>query len=132
MKPLSIVDSHVHFWNPARFRYAWLDELPILNRTFLPADFTVASEGSNVDKMIFVESGCDPAQNLSEVNWISALAQTLHTTSFEPGILLLLTRQCIAYTRLTRQATCEADPWSLRSDYGIRCASQTRKNTRLT
>jgi L-fuconolactonase len=25
--------------------------------------------------MIFVESGCDPAQNLSEVNWISALAQ---------------------------------------------------------
>ncbi len=75
MNSLSIVDTHVHFWNPARFRYAWLDGLPGLNRAFLPADFATASLNSNVGKMIFVESGCELAQSLDEVNWVSALAQ---------------------------------------------------------
>ena len=70
----NIVDSHVHFWDPARLRYPWLESLPELNRAFLPADF--ATDGSNVGitKMIFVEGGCESSQNLAEVDWISALA----------------------------------------------------------
>jgi L-fuconolactonase len=76
MNKLSIVDSHVHLWNPAQLRYSWLDSLPTLNRAFLPADFAAASAGSSVDKIIFVESGCEPAQSLAEVNWISYLANT--------------------------------------------------------
>ena len=76
MSALSIVDSHVHLWNPAEFRYSWLDGLPTLNRAFLPADFAAASVNSNVSKMIFVECGCEPTQSLAEVNWISDLAKT--------------------------------------------------------
>ena len=75
MKALSIVDSHVHFWNPARLRYSWLDGLPALNREFLPSDFAAASANSNVTKIIFIESGCEPVQNLAEVNWASALVK---------------------------------------------------------
>jgi predicted TIM-barrel fold metal-dependent hydrolase len=45
MNTLSIVDSHVHLWNPAQLRYSWLDGLPALNRAFLPADFVAASGG---------------------------------------------------------------------------------------
>ncbi|HEY3932969.1 MAG TPA: amidohydrolase family protein, partial [Verrucomicrobiae bacterium] len=76
MSELSIVDSHVHLWNPAQLRYSWIDGLPALNRAFLPADFASASVNSNVGKMIFVECGCEPAQSLAEVNWISDLAKT--------------------------------------------------------
>jgi L-fuconolactonase len=75
MNALSIVDSHVHLWNPSRFRYAWLDELPVLNRTFLPADFVTASSSANLNKIIFVECGCRPNQSLAEVDWVSALAK---------------------------------------------------------
>jgi L-fuconolactonase len=75
MNASSIVDSHVHLWNPAQFRYAWLDGLPALNRAFLPADFSTASASADVRKMIFVECGCEPTQSLAEVNWISSLAE---------------------------------------------------------
>lgn len=75
MNELSIVDSHVHWWNPAQLRYPWLDGLPALNRAFLPVDFAAASANSNVGKIIFVECGCKPEQSLAEVNWISDLAK---------------------------------------------------------
>jgi L-fuconolactonase len=75
MSASSIVDSHVHLWNPAQFRYTWLDGLPALNRRFLPADFSSASASADVSKMIFVECGCEPAQSLAEVDWISDLAK---------------------------------------------------------
>jgi len=76
MSTLSIVDSHVHLWNPAQLRYSWLDGLPALNRAFLPMDFGTASANSNVGKIIFVECGCEPAQSLAEVDWISNSAKT--------------------------------------------------------
>ncbi|MGD1089902.1 MAG: amidohydrolase family protein, partial [Verrucomicrobiota bacterium] len=75
MNALSIVDSHVHLWDPEQFRYAWLDESPVLNRTFLPANFLAASASANVNKIIFVECGCEPKQSLAEVDWVSALAK---------------------------------------------------------
>jgi predicted TIM-barrel fold metal-dependent hydrolase len=75
MSVLSIVDSHVHLWNPTQFRYAWLDGLPALDRPFLAADFSSASASADVRKMIFVECGCEPAQSLAEVDWISGLAK---------------------------------------------------------
>ncbi len=74
MSPLPIVDSHVHLWNPAQLRYKWLKKLPVLDRAFLTADFSAASKNADVKKIVFVESGCEPAQSLAEVDWISALA----------------------------------------------------------
>ena len=74
--PVPIVDSHVHLWDPAQFRYRWLDGLPMLNRAFKPADFSAASVSADVSKFIFVECGCEPAQNLAEVDWISNLTKS--------------------------------------------------------
>jgi L-fuconolactonase len=74
MNAPSIVDSHVHFWNPAQLRYSWLDGLPALNRAFLPVDFAAASADSNVSKIIFIEGGCGPAHGLTEVGWACVLA----------------------------------------------------------
>jgi L-fuconolactonase len=75
MNLAAIVDSHVHLWDPARFRYAWLEGLPTLNRAFLAADYAAASATAGVGKFIFVECGCEPAQRLAEVDWASALAK---------------------------------------------------------
>ena len=75
MSALSIVDSHVHLWDPVRLRYSWLDGLPTLNHPFLLPDFAVASATANVTKLIFVECGCEPTQNLTEVDWVSSLAK---------------------------------------------------------
>jgi L-fuconolactonase len=74
MNGFSIVDSHVHFWNPAELRYSWLDGLPALNRAFLPAEFSEASKTSNVTKLIFIEAGCESAQSLAEADWVGRLA----------------------------------------------------------
>jgi L-fuconolactonase len=53
--PFPIVDAHVHFWNPAKLNYPWLASVPSLNRTFLPEDYSAATNKANVGKMIFVE-----------------------------------------------------------------------------
>jgi len=71
---VTIIDSHVHLWDPAQFRYAWLDGLPTLNRAFLPMDFAMQTAG-NAGKIIVVESGCEPGQSLAEVDWITSLAK---------------------------------------------------------
>jgi L-fuconolactonase len=73
---VTIVDSHVHLWDPAQFRYRWLDGLPALNRPFKPADFRAASSSADVSKFIFVECGCEPVQSLAEVDWISSMAKS--------------------------------------------------------
>ena len=73
-RSFSIVDAHVHFWNPQRLNYPWLAELPGLNRAFLPADFQAAAKTDTAEKLIFVECGCEAAQNGDEVKWISQLA----------------------------------------------------------
>jgi len=72
--PLSIVDAHVHFWNPQRLNYPWLAGLPALNRAFLPEEYSTTTKNAGVSKMVFVECGCEPAQNRDEVKWISELA----------------------------------------------------------
>jgi L-fuconolactonase len=71
-----IVDAHVHLWNPERFRYAWLDDLPALRRPMLLAELSKASQSATVSKFIFVECGCESSQSLEEVDWANGLADT--------------------------------------------------------
>ncbi|MDB6017198.1 MAG: amidohydrolase 2 [Pedosphaera sp.] len=75
MNELSIVDSHVHWWEPALFKYSWLDGLPALNRAFLPAEMAEASATAKVGKLIFVECGGEAEQGIAEVDWVSNLAK---------------------------------------------------------
>ena len=71
---LKIVDSHVHFWEPSRLRYAWLDDLPPLNRTYLPDH--VPRQGANwkIDRLVFVQADCAAEQGLLEADWVTSLA----------------------------------------------------------
>lgn len=65
---MTVVDSHVHVWDPARLDYAWLADTG-LNRAMLPADVDRAGAGTN--DMIFVQaSDGDP---LAEARWVDQL-----------------------------------------------------------
>ncbi|HEY7236326.1 MAG TPA: amidohydrolase family protein [Gemmatimonadaceae bacterium] len=62
-----IVDAHVHFWDPAAFQYPWLDDLPTLQRPFLPGELPV-------EQCIAIEANCLPEQSDREVQWFEHLA----------------------------------------------------------
>jgi L-fuconolactonase len=72
--PEGIVDAHVHYWDPSLLPYDWLKGLPSLDRSFLPEDFSMASTGASISKIVFVESGCDVSRALDEVDWVTSLA----------------------------------------------------------
>lgn len=67
---MKLIDSHVHFWDPQKLRYVWLDNLPTLNRVFLTQHVP-----ARVDEIVFVQADCAAAQSLDEVNFVTALAQ---------------------------------------------------------
>lgn len=74
MSPIPFIDTHVHLWDPARLTYRWLAGVPPLNRAFLPADFRFAAGRAMPDRVVFVECGRDPSENVTEAEWVSSLA----------------------------------------------------------
>jgi L-fuconolactonase len=74
MPGFPVVDSHVHFIDPRRFRYAWLANRPAIARPFLPADLTRLAGGINIEAIVFVEAWPDPRQHLAEAAFAQELA----------------------------------------------------------
>lgn len=70
------VDSHVHFWNPQRLRYGWLAGEPSLNKKHEPPELAQAATGLPLDKIVFVQCDCDPAQAAEEATYVAELART--------------------------------------------------------
>jgi len=73
--PPAIVDSHVHFWDPAQLHYPWLDGVPSLHRAFLPRDYAAATGHIPIDRIVFVEANCRPAEARREVELVERLAE---------------------------------------------------------
>lgn len=71
-----IIDSHIHLWDPNHLTYPWLEEVPDINRPFLPDDFSNSVGDYPVCGQIFVQAACLPEQGLDEVEWVSQLAKT--------------------------------------------------------
>ncbi|MDR2402974.1 MAG: amidohydrolase, partial [Spirochaetaceae bacterium] len=76
MIDFGIVDAHVHIWDTGKLRYPWLDDVPFLNRTFTLAEYRTACGTVPVDKMVFLQCECDPAQHLEELAWVTGQAET--------------------------------------------------------
>ncbi len=70
-----LIDSHIHFWQPAHLRYEWLESVPTINRPYEPADLAKAAEGLPLVGIVFVQADCVAADGLHEVAWVSELAQ---------------------------------------------------------
>ena len=72
----SVIDSHVHFWQPQRLRYLWLDEVPAIRHPFTPHELSQATQAIDLQKIVFVQADCVPEQGLDEVEWITELARS--------------------------------------------------------
>jgi len=75
-RPKSIIDSHVHLWDPRTFRMAWLDSEPSIRQPFLPMDFAAHTEGLPVEGFVYLEVDVAPHYALSEPRWVIEQAQT--------------------------------------------------------
>lgn len=83
LRAVPFVDAHVHLWDLARLRYAWLtppfspdgpngDVSPIAS-TYLPADYAREAANWNVAGYVHVDAGADPSQALDETRWLEGL-----------------------------------------------------------
>jgi len=72
MQPL--IDSHVHFWDPAHLRYDWLVGAPSIRRPFLPSDLPRQGPGWALAGLVFVQADCAAEQGQAEVDWVAGLA----------------------------------------------------------
>lgn len=70
-----IIDTHLHLWDVDRMHYAWLDDIPQINRSFLLPDFAAATENVPIEKMVFLQCECDAAQALEEAHWVAQQAK---------------------------------------------------------
>ena len=70
---MTLIDSHLHLWDPRILHYDWLSDVPALNHPHLPED--LAAEGTAPNAAIVVQADCAADQALAEVNWINRLAE---------------------------------------------------------
>lgn len=70
-----VIDSHVHFWNIDTLEYPWLTPGNELTRAFLPADYSAATAGVPVEKIVFVEANPRPNEAAQEVYFVEALRE---------------------------------------------------------
>jgi len=75
MAPLRVVDTHVHFWDPRRLRYAWLQGNPLLNRPYEVRDYPAREIDATIDALVFVECDTDPGQSLEEIRFVEEQAR---------------------------------------------------------
>jgi predicted TIM-barrel fold metal-dependent hydrolase len=84
MDRLPFVDAHVHLWDLAHIRYAWLtppfsDDGPngsveAIASTYLLDDYRRESAAWNVVGMVHVDAGADAVQALDETEWLQGIA----------------------------------------------------------
>ena len=74
MPSFPIVDTHLHVWDTGILRYPWLDDIPLLNKPYLPDGYAQACGEVCVEKMVFMQAECDFSQYRREVDWVTSLA----------------------------------------------------------
>jgi L-fuconolactonase len=71
----SIIDTHLHLWDPRLIRYPWLDENVWLNRTCLLEDYRAATGSVPVEAMVFVQCEAEFSAFEREAAWASDQAK---------------------------------------------------------
>ncbi|WP_438482619.1 amidohydrolase family protein [Oleiharenicola lentus] len=71
---MQLIDTHQHLWDLQRFPYSWCAGIPVLNRSFVLADYVAASANTEISKTIFMECDVDEPHALDEARHIQALA----------------------------------------------------------
>ena len=77
MVSVPIVDAHVHLYDTGRFPYAWMKDVPKLNKPHLPADYRAAIGKAPVEQIVFVEVWVDTPHQMAEAEWVSSLFESM-------------------------------------------------------
>jgi predicted TIM-barrel fold metal-dependent hydrolase len=71
---MKIVDTHQHLWDLDLFHYAWLKDLPVLNRSFRMDDYCDATKGRAIEKSVHLEADVDEPFMVDETKYVLRLA----------------------------------------------------------
>jgi predicted TIM-barrel fold metal-dependent hydrolase len=71
---MKIVDAHQHLWDLDLFHYAWLKDLPVLNRSFRMDDYCDATKGRAIEKSVHLEADVDEPFMVDETKYVLRLA----------------------------------------------------------
>jgi L-fuconolactonase len=74
MPDLPIIDAHVHLWDPARFRMAWLDGSDLLGRRYLLDQYRAHTAGLAIEALVYLQVDVAPAYGLLEAQFVAGLA----------------------------------------------------------
>jgi L-fuconolactonase len=69
----SILDCHLHLWDPQHLAYPWLEEGPELNQPFTADDFALVRPVHI--EVIFMEAGREEGQAADEIEWVRRQAE---------------------------------------------------------
>ena len=79
MSSLPIIDTHIHFWDRARFRYPWLetDDWAAIRDDYLPRHLAADAAGHDVRGLVHVQADIDRAIDpVEETAWLASLADS--------------------------------------------------------
>ena len=74
MPDYPIVDTHLHIWDTGRLRYPCLDDVPLLNHSYLIGDYRRACGDVAVEKTVFLQAEVDVSLFREEADWVSSVA----------------------------------------------------------
>ena len=74
MPDFPIIDAHVHLYDTQRLSYAWLANVPKIDRSYGLEDFDAARGPVEIEKLVFAEVAVDPGLHLEEAEFIQQLA----------------------------------------------------------
>ncbi len=69
-----IVDSHLHLWDPRRFRMRWVEGNPTLEQPYGLAEYREHTAGLDIAAMVYLQVDVDPAYALLEARWVTERA----------------------------------------------------------
>ena len=69
-----LVDSHVHFWDPAMLSYPWLSGVPAIADAHRPEQLRQEAGARMPRQLVFVQAECERSAYLSEIEWVEGLA----------------------------------------------------------
>ena len=69
MPDCSIVDAHLHLWDPGRFRMTWLDGDDVLNKPYGLAEYREHMAGLPIEAMVYLQVDVEPPYALLEAEW---------------------------------------------------------------